>query len=158
AAALLQQEINKQQTEAATAVLKAEEQERRRIAVELHDGVGQILSAALLHASEISKQIRQDSQPDQRSVDHVVHLLNDSYDEMRSISHQMMPNALLKTGLASAIREFIQKIDHRHMHISLDITGMDERLDEQTETALYRITQESVNNVVKHAAATKLTI
>lgn len=158
AEARLQQEINRQQERATRAVLDAEERERRRIASDLHDGVGQILSAALLNLNYMNKSVQVGELPDRQVVDNALQLVKDSYDEMRSISHQMMPNALLKAGLASSIKEFLDKIDSKQMKIDLDVVGLDERLDEQTETVLYRTIQESVNNVVKHARASKLTI
>lgn len=147
----------KLQREAAKQVLQAEERERRRIATDLHDGVGQMLSAALLNLNQSLEEmpagsaIRQSAQKAQA-------LLSESYDEMRSISHQMMPNALLKAGLASSIREFVEKINGPKIRVQLDVIGLDQRLDEQTETVLYRSIQEAVNNVVKHAHASQLLI
>ena len=85
-------------------------------------------------------------------------IVNDSYDEMRSISHQMMPNALLKSGLAFAVKEFLDKIDKDMIKINLETIGLSQRLDEQTETVLYRVIQETVSNVIKHAEANKLDI
>ncbi len=158
AEARLQQEINRQQEQATRAVLDAEERERRRIASDLHDGVGQILSAALLNLQYMNKSVQVGKLPDTQVMDNALQLVKDSYEEMRSISHQMMPNALLKAGLAYSIKEFLDKIDGTQMQVHLDVIGFDERLDEQTETVLYRAIQESVNNVVKHAEASKLTI
>lgn len=77
---------------------------------------------------------------------------------MRSISHQMMPNALLKAGLATSIKEFLDPIDGKNIKVYLNVSGLNERLDQQLETVLYRAIQEAVNNVVKHAGATRLTI
>lgn len=145
------------QRQAAKEVLEAEERERRRIATDLHDGVGQMLSAALLHVNEAHDTTPNDAKA-KNAIEKALAHLHESYNEMRSISHQMMPNALLKAGLASSVREFVEKIDTPKMRISLDIVGLDQRLDEQTETVLYRIIQEAVNNVVKHAAASKLTL
>lgn len=145
------------QRQAAQEVLQAEERERRRIATDLHDGVGQMLSAALLNLNEAHNRSPEGSAT-KDATEKALALLGESYDEMRSISHQMMPNALLKAGLASSIREFVEKIDSPKMKAVLDVVGLDERLDEQTETILYRIIQEAVNNVVKHAEASKLTI
>src|SRR5690606_18382522 len=84
--------------------------------------------------------------------------ISDSYDEMRSISHQMMPNALLKAGLSAAVRDFLNKIDQEKIGIHLEVVGFQNKLDEQVETVLYRVIQESVNNVIKHAKASKLNI
>lgn len=154
----LQQERYYQKQQTTRAVLDAEERERRRIAGDLHDGVGQILSAALLNLSYLKKGISAGQETDVSVLDNALHLVKDSYEEMRSISHQIMPNALLKAGLASSIKEFLDKIDGRQIEVRLDVIGLDERLDEQIETVLYRAVQEAVNNVVKHAGATVLVI
>ncbi|MCY1526893.1 Oxygen sensor histidine kinase NreB [compost metagenome] len=153
----LQEEINKQQDLAARAVLDAEERERRRIAGDLHDGVGQMLSAALLNLNLLFKRLDLNEE-NSRQATHSLSLVNDCYDEMRSISHQMMPNALIKAGLASAVKEFLNKIDSNILKINLEVIGLNQRLDEQTETVIYRVIQETVNNVIKHAEASKLNI
>ena len=70
----------------------------------------------------------------------------------------MMPNALLKSGLANAVREFISKIDDRIIKVTLHTEGLNERLDGNIETVLYRVIQECVNNVLKHAQANHLDI
>lgn len=153
---LLQQEIMKQQDLATKAVLDAEERERRRIATDLHDGVGQLLSAALMNLNGYIK--KNPTESNQHHLEKSLALVNESYDEMRTISHQMMPNALLKAGLSAAVREFLGKIDETQLKINLDISGFKRKLDDNLETILYRVIQESVNNVIKHAKATKLSI
>jgi signal transduction histidine kinase len=145
----------KLQRDAAKQVLHAEERERRRIATDLHDGVGQMLSAALLNLNQSIDVIPTDSEI-RLSVEKAQALLSESYDEMRSISHQMMPNALLKMGLASSIREFVDKINGPKIKVQIDIVGLHETLDEQIETVLYRSIQEAVNNVIKHAEASRI--
>jgi len=158
AEARLQQEINIQQEKATRDVLDAEERERRRIASDLHDGVGQTLSAALLNLNYLHKSIAEGKTPDPQAMDNALGLVKDSYQEMRSISHQMMPNALLKAGLATSIKEFLDAIDGKNIKVNLSVSGLADRLDQQLETVLYRAVQEAVNNVVKHAQATRLTI
>lgn len=157
AKAELQQEIIKQQDLATKAVLEAEERERRRIAGDLHDGVGQMLSAALMNMNGLISKIDPKSEL-ALNTEKALALVSESYDEMRSISHQMMPNALIKSGLASAVKEFLSKLDSDKIKVGLETIGLNERLDEQTETVIYRAIQESVNNTVKHAKATKLNI
>ncbi len=155
--ARFQKELNKQQQLAAKAVFAGEEQERRRIAAELHDGVGQTLSCALMNLNRLFENLmlkNHDNDLARRSMA----LLADGYDEMRSISHQMIPNSLLKNGLASALTAFIGKIDKPGLIINLDVSGMHSQIDAQTETAIYRVVQEAVNNVIKHSKATKLFI
>lgn len=156
--ARLQEEIRRQQETATRAVLDAEEKERRRIAGDLHDGVGQILSAALLNLKQVNKGLKSEGTLNPEVIDDAIRMVEDSYDEMRSISHQMMPNALVKFGLVSAVREFVNKIDGNVIRISLGVSGLDGRLEGQTETVLYRVIQECVNNVIKHAQATNMSI
>lgn len=157
AKAALQNEIIKQQDIASKAILNAEERERRRIAGDLHDGVGQMLSAALMNLNGLFAKLNLPKETNLQA-EKALALVNESYDEMRSISHQMMPNALIKSGLASAIKEFIGKLDKDKLKVTLETVGLNKRLDEQTETVIYRVIQETVNNVVKHANASKLAI
>ncbi len=156
-AARLEQEKNRQQELLARETLNAEERERRRIGHDLHDGVGQLLSAALMNLNGLVDRVKL-SVEDRDLAGKSIALVNASYDEMRSISHQIIPNALLKSGLASAIKEFVNMIDVTRLKVSLEINGFTERLDDQTETVLYRVIQETVTNVIKHSAANLLTI
>ncbi|TZF86389.1 tetratricopeptide repeat protein (plasmid) [Pedobacter sp. BS3] len=153
----LQAEINKQQELATKALLDAEERERRRIATDLHDGIGQILSAALMNMNGLFKKLNLKGD-EELQAQRLLSLVTEGYDEMRTISHQMMPNALLKAGLASAVKDFLNHIDENQIKVSLETIGLTQRLDEQVETVLYRIIQETVNNVIKHASASKLTV
>jgi two-component system NarL family sensor kinase len=139
-------------------VLGAEERERRRIAADLHDGVGQWLSVSLLHLHHLRKEIDQVAPQLHDSVTIALKVIEDSYDEMRSISHQMMPHTLLKVGLVSAIKEFVHLLDKHQITVNLHVSELTGTLDEQTETILYRVIQESINNVIKHAKATRLSI
>ncbi|RZK42801.1 MAG: hypothetical protein EOO90_05610 [Pedobacter sp.] len=156
--ARLQAEINKQQEQTTKAVLSAEENERIRIATELHDGVGQLLSTALMNLNALVPNYRYTDENERRKTENALSLINESYDEMRSVSHQMMPNALIKAGLTAAVKDFLQKIDQDRLKISLETIGLNTRLDQQVESVLYRIIQETVNNVIKHADASRLNI
>jgi two-component system, NarL family, sensor kinase len=154
----LQAEVMKQQDLATKAIINAEENERKRIAAELHDGVGQMMSAAKMNLSAIENEMPFKDETQKNSFNKVIGMLDESCKEVRSVSHQMMPNALLKSGLASAVKEFLDKIDSRIIKINLHAEGLNERLDSNTETVLYRVIQECVNNVIKHAGANKLDI
>lgn len=154
----LQTAVIKQQDLAAKAVLDAEEHERTRIATDLHDGVGQLLSTALMSFNGLVKSYRYHDEQEQEKTENVLSLLNESYDEMRSISHQMMPNALIKAGLTTAVKDFLAKIDKDKLKVGVETIGLNTRLDAQIESVLYRVIQETVNNVIKHANASKLNI
>jgi signal transduction histidine kinase len=153
-----QAEVMKQQDLATKAIINAEENERKRIAADLHDGVGQMMSAAKMNLSAFENEIRFKDDAQKIYFDRLIGLVDESCKEIRSVSHQMMPNALLKNGLASAVKEFIDKIDSRIIKINLYTEGLNERLDGNTETVLYRVIQECVNNVIKHSGANNLDI
>lgn len=156
--AQLQAEIMKQQDLATKAVIEAEERERKRIAGDLHDGVGQMMSAARMNLSAIKSNLAFASNDQENNFDKVVSLIDESCQEVRTVSHNMMPNALLKAGLAAAVREFINKIDKHVIKINLYTEGLNQRIDSNIETVLYRVVQECVNNVIKHAGANILDI
>ncbi len=154
----LQAAVMKQQDLATRAIINAEENERKRIAADLHDGVGQMMSAVKMNLSAFENEIHFTDNTQKITFEKLIGLVDESCKEIRSVSHQMMPNALLKTGLASAVKEFIDKIDNRIIKINLHTEGLNERLDGNTETVLYRVIQESVNNVIKHSEANNLDI
>ncbi len=156
--ARIQAEVLRQQELATRAVLEAEEAERQRIAKDLHDGVGQMMSAAKMNLSAYEHGARFDTNEDKHAFERIIALVDESCREVRSVSHNMMPNALLKNSLAAAIREFIDKLDQRSLKVHLYTEGLEARLCSNTETVLYRVIQECVNNVIKHSGANTLDI
>lgn len=154
----LQNEVLKQQDLATKAIIEAEENERRRIAADLHDGVGQMMSAAKMNLSVFEHELPFSNEAQRSSFENVIGLIDESCKEIRNVSHQMMPNALLKSGLASAIKEFLAKIDTRIIRVGLHTEGLNERLEGNVETVLYRVIQECVNNALKHSGADHLDI
>jgi two-component system NarL family sensor kinase len=156
--AQLQAEIMKQQELSTKAVIEAEEEERQRIARDLHDGVGQMMSAAKMNLSAFESDMVFENEEQRLSFEKIINLVDESCKEVRHVSHNMMPNALLKNSLASAIRDFIDKMDKKTLQVHLYTEGLDERLDSNTETVFYRVIQECVNNVIKHSGAGTLDI
>ena len=154
----LQNEVIAQQDLATKAVLNAEENERQRISGELHDGLGQLFSAVKMNLSALTSDLDFKNEQGRETFHKTLDLVDESCREVRSISHQMAPNVLLKAGLTSAVRDFIDKIDSRKLKINLETFGLQHRLDQNVETVLYRVIQESVNNVIKHAGANELDI
>ena len=156
--AKMQAQTLKQQEMAATAVLEAEEAERSRIATDLHDGVGQIMSAAKMNLSAYEHDVTFSSDEQKESFEKIISLIDTGCKEIRAVSHSMMPNALLKNSLDAAIREFTDKLDHKSLKVHLYTEGFDKPFNSNIETVLYRVIQECVNNVIKHSGANVLDI
>ncbi len=152
-----QKEILHQQDLATKAVINAEDNERKRMAVHLHDGVGQLLTAAGMNISVLN-----DYKDNPESFNSIIYktsrILNDAITEVRTLSHQMMPNMLIKNSLANALRDLIEKTASPKLSINLQIDGLENDLDQNIQVTLYRIIQECINNTLKHANASKIDI
>jgi len=150
--------ILKEKNNAAMAILAAEEKERKRIASDLHDGIGQMMSAVKMNLSSLAYKLTSLTPQEAALLEKTMALTDESCKEVRTVSHNMMPNALLKSGLSSAIKTFVDKIDHKKLKVNLHSEGLDNRLPDTVEIVLYRVIQETVNNVIKHAKANQLDI
>ncbi len=133
-------------------ILEAEEKERSRVARELHDGVSQLIVSAKMNVDAI----KQDS--DHPNLDPAIELLTESLEEVRSVSHNLMPGALIRLGLVAAIRENAKRIAHAG-NVSIH-TDLDEslRIPEEIARAMYRIYQECLNNMLRYSEATEIHI
>lgn len=139
------------------AVFQAQEEERRRIAKELHDGIGQTISAVKLNYQSLSQKIDQpDLMPDFKKVEK---MLDDAGAEVRSISHQMLPKELEQFGLVPAVEGMLsQNLENAPLKYQFEHSGFTERIGNRIELAMFRILQELISNVLKHSQANLLTI
>lgn len=154
----LQQIILQQQDKATQSILAAEENERKRIASDLHDGLGQLLTAARFNLNGLSDNLRSLPQAEQQILAKAMSLVDESCREVRNVSHNIMPNALIKSGLGNAVKDFIDKIENKQLQVDLSTAGINEKIEANTEAVVYRIIQECVNNTIKHSGASKLHI
>jgi len=154
--ALFATEQAKQRELLTKAVIEAEEAERKRIASDLHDGVGQLFSAVKMNLNGLLDRIEIPKEADKFLAEKTLALVDESCKEVRVISHKMMPNFLLKSGIAADIRSFIEKIDEHTLKINFETKGFKEQLEFNEEVILYRVIQELINNVIKHAEANEL--
>jgi signal transduction histidine kinase len=143
-----------QQLTATEAVLKGEEQERTRLAKDLHDGLGGMLSGIKYSFNTMKGNLimtPENNQAFERSMD----MLDSSIKEMRRVAHNMMPEALVKFGLDTALKDFCNDINQSGaLAVNYQSLGMSEAVIEQTTAVtVYRIVQELINNAIKHASA-----
>lgn len=143
---------------AAQSVMKGEEEERSRLARDLHDGVGGLLSGVKLSMSNMKGNVFL-SEENARSFENVISQLDQSIAELRRVSHNMMPEALIKYGLKEALENYCENINlSGKIDVQLQTYGMERRMEQSTEIIIYRMIQELLNNVIKHAGARNVLI
>lgn len=128
-------------------VLSTQEDERQRIAKELHDGIVQDITAIKMKLREVegAKEIEM--------------MLDNASKETREISYQMMPLALRELGLIPALEDVLEKVlSPKNIVYEFEQQGLNERLPEKIEISLFRIVQELLNNIIKHSQATEVHI
>jgi len=139
------------------AIIETEEKERIRIARDLHDGIAQTMTAAKMQLEHFMEESGKTLQiPD--SLKYAYDLVVDSAKEVRTISHSMIPNALIKSGLVAAVRDFVNRMGNEKLKINLIVLGLEERFNSNAETVIFRVLQELVSNIIKHAQANEITI
>jgi two-component system, NarL family, sensor kinase len=152
------EKINREkQQEMMNASIQSEEQERMRIAAELHDDVAPTLASVKLYLSAAAMQPTETERSD--FVLRSKALLDDSLQKIRDIAHKLQPSTLYYLGLQVSLQALADIID-RSGSIAVTYTTQQElpRLNENTELSLYRVTQELTNNIIKHANARKISI
>jgi len=152
---LLKQQVDKQKL-IAQAVVNAQEKERAEIGKELHDNVNQILSTAKLYLELAETDDKSRIDLIKRSTNNI----SDAINEIRTISRSLVPPSIGDLGLIDSVQDLVENIKAtRRLHVEFYYSGtIDNILDEKRKLMLFRIIQEQVNNVLKHAAAKNLVI
>ena len=144
----------KLQRERITAEITILENERKRIATDLHDSAGPLLSTVKLFINSLDVRTDEDKQIIARSSKYI----DETITNLRQISHNLLPNALERKGLTEALREFIQQISEKQpLHIELRTSG-DIQIQPEKAIHIFRIIQEIIQNTLKHAHAKQLQI
>lgn len=139
------------------AVIQAEEKERRRLAKDLHDGMGPLLSSAKMAISSLVQQ-EQDSEK-RRIIENTDYVISEAIRSLKEISNNLSPHVLDNFGLASAIKSFASKVaSMQQINIHFESNMYDLRFDYNQEVILYRVTCELINNTLKHAQASNIYI
>ncbi|MBL8205169.1 MAG: hypothetical protein JNM09_13125 [Blastocatellia bacterium] len=139
-------------------LIASQESERKRIASELHDSLGQSLvlirNWAMLGASQLEPQA-----PATEELDEIKSTASRAINEVREIAYNLGPYHLDRLGLAETIREMVNRVAQASgIHFTTTLDPLDGALSREAEMSLYRITQEALNNLVKHAEATKAAV
>jgi signal transduction histidine kinase len=143
-----------QQLIATQSVLDGETQERTRLARDLHDGLGGKLTGVKLHLQELKRSANLDD-ADVQQYDKAMDMLDASVQEMRRVSHNLMPDALSRFGLKPAVDDFCRSMSPC---IVFNFYGNETRLDPKLELLIYRCIHELVNNALKYSGASQIMV
>lgn len=155
----LEEMLKEQERKAITTMISGQEEERERIAKDLHDRLGSMLSVVKIHYKSVESDLEKIKNETRSQYEKANELLDEACEAVRKIAHNMVSGTLTKFGLIPALKELKQKVEETKMlQIELLAHGLDNRLDNTTEIQLYRIIQELLNNILKHANATEVTI
>lgn len=150
----IEQLNHSKQQELMKASIQSEEEERMRIASELHDDVAPTLASIRLYLSAAA------SRPDDNTlILQSKTLLDESLQKIRNIAHKLQPSTLYYLGLQVSLQALADMINNSEsIQAAYEVKGDIPRLDEQTELSVYRVVQELINNIIKHAHARSLTL
>lgn len=146
-----------QQVVSLQSMVNGQETERSRIAKDLHDGLGGLFSTIKMYLSTL--QHEQEALQQNELFARSYHLIDAASEEVRRIAHNMMPEGLMKLGLLHALEDMCSNISAaKQLQVKLQSYGMEQRMNASTEIMLYRIVQELLNNIIKHAQATQVIV
>src|SRR5438067_12925262 len=148
----LQQMEKKQQKILLNASIRLQEEERQRLATDLHDDAGPLLAAVRLYLNE--NLVNQEKITQLQSIFQARQIIDDTIQLIRNLSHSLMPPTLKNFGLESAVNDLFQKISGSgSLNASCRFHDYKERLKTEDELILFRVLQELVNNILKHSNA-----
>lgn len=151
-----EEQMNQQKIRA-TSLLKGQESERKRIAREMHDGIGQMLTALKFNIESITPSLLDDR--NKILLEDVRLLVSKTIAETRTITFDLMPTVLSDFGIVSALKQLADQASKSSgATVSYGGGNTFERLDKHIEVSLYRVAQEAINNAVKYAQAKEITI
>jgi signal transduction histidine kinase len=150
--------MNQELNRLSNSLMNAQDEERRRIARELHDGLGQDLAAAKMMLGALN-QPQQSLDAKNQAMSEANLMLDHAIKQVRTISHLLHPPLLDEMGLLSALRWYTEGFERRSgIETKLEVPDEFPRLGAEVETAIFKITQESLTNVFRHASAQKATV
>lgn len=148
--------LNTLQKQFTSSIVNTQDAERQRIAADLHDDLGGTLATIRRRLSDLRFKVKIDSVA--KELDELDPLIKKSSDDLRRISHNLMPPEFERIGLANSLKQFIQEIPSQPTAFQFIITGDVDRLPLQVELNLYRIVSELVQNIFKHAHASRASV
>ncbi len=147
---------HEQQAQVVSALMEGQEKERKRLATDLHDGLGGRLSGISLKLSKLNQDRRNGSADPQ--IEEIMENLDGSLVELRGIARNLTPETLSRYGLKAALEDYCSSLNRPEARIILQCYGSADDLEESTQLTIYRIIQELINNAVKYAQASEILV
>lgn len=153
----LQELLSKQEINILSAMMEGQDQERKRIAEDLHDRLGSVLATVKMHFSSFQDSLPlMDTKPQLEKVDF---LLDEAVREVRNVSYNLSTGVLQKFGLLEGLNDLCKRITATQMlQVNIAASGSELKLQSTAEIAIYRVMQEVMGNIMKHAAASEVNI
>ena len=154
-----QKEIENQIKELSRRIITIQEEERTRIAKDMHDDLGQSLSALKIMCTSLFSKCKRLEKNHDAARQKALNYIDEMIERTRELSHSLSPIGLKNLGLSIAIRRLIENFNSsKHFKIKLNIDNIDSYFNEGWDTNIYRIVQEALTNITKHANANKISI
>jgi signal transduction histidine kinase len=152
-------EIIQKQNEVNKALISGEEKERKRVAQDLHDGMGSLLSTLRLNAESIDLSSKNLTTAEAVAYQNVLDMIDKACTELRNISHNMLPSGIEHFGLKATLQSLAHKLNQTSQtQFEIDTFNLELLINKDIELQVYRIVLELMNNVIKHAHASQATV
>ncbi len=141
------------------AILEATEAQRRKLSKEIHDGIGPLISTIKLNLDALRLEVQGENTRARQMIESMSELLQTMSNDIRSISHNLMPNVLVDFGLVAALDNLCQRVNSSgKVQANFYHSEIRERIRRKVALGLYRIAQELINNAVKYARAQTINV
>jgi len=151
--------LKQQELAGIDAMIEGQEKERKRIADDLHDNLGSLLATLKLHFQNLKVRKDRLKEEEDRLLEQTDNLIDEAYQQVRSIAHAKNAGVHAQEGLLPAVKNFASKVSASNkLVIEVEDSGMDDQLENSMEIMIFRIIQELITNVIKHAEASEATI
>lgn len=144
---------NKNKSLLFNAMLQGQENERKRLSSDLHDGLGGMISGIKLNLQSVAE-----TSPANERLQPIIRQIGDAVKELRRIAHNLMPENLLRFGLEAALTDLCERSQHSGTSISFYASGLNAHLPQHEQLTIYRIVQELLNNAIKYASASEILV
>ncbi|MHB9072283.1 MAG: response regulator [Desulfobaccales bacterium] len=139
-------------------LITAQEAERRRLALELHDDLGQSLTVLKMELRAIQRKATPESSETRESLEHALNFINEVIEKIRRLSRNLRPTILEDLGLTRALNHLFEEFSRQDIQVTMDLDDIQELFSPEAQLIIYRIFQESFSNITKYAQASQVSL